>query len=158
MSFTSPEEKDWVPFYEVKKGSFLITVVEKGVLEPKEIVQVETLGLFPNVIPGRRRGNFQYQLLQNTTIASVVPAGKKVKKGDLLIELDRSEIEKGIKKAEDELEEKWPQLEAKINDLEFKKQDLAIKIQQTKLTYKKQLAALDKIYNEIGRASCRERV
>lgn len=71
----SGEETDELALYEVKKDSFLVTIVEGGTLEAVNQVSI--------------RNEMKY----SSKIVSIVPEGGYAKKGDLLCELDVSEIE-----------------------------------------------------------------
>lgn len=62
-------------YYDVTKGGFLVTIVEGGTLEAVNEISVRNEVKYP------------------TKIVSIVPEGTFVKKGDLLCELDVSEIE-----------------------------------------------------------------
>lgn len=62
-------------YYEVEQGGFLVTIVEGGTLEAVNEISVRNEVKYP------------------TKIVSIVPEGSFVKKGDLLCELDVSDIE-----------------------------------------------------------------
>jgi HlyD family secretion protein len=71
----SGEETDELDYHVVKKDSFLVTIVEGGTLEAVNQVSI--------------RNEMKY----SSKIVSIVPEGGYAKKGDLLCELDVSEIE-----------------------------------------------------------------
>ena len=63
------------PTYEVKRGPLTISFVESGSIKAKEQIIIK------NEVEGR------------TSIISLIPEGTRVKKGDLLVELDASSLE-----------------------------------------------------------------
>jgi HlyD family secretion protein len=63
-----------IPLFTVRQGPLRINIVESGTIQAREQVIIK------NQIEGR------------TTILSLIPEGELVKKGDLLIELDASEL------------------------------------------------------------------
>ena len=75
MAGDSDDETKDEEFYLVKKDDFLVTIVEGGTLEAVNEVSI--------------RNEMKY----SSKIVSIVPEGSYVKKGDLLCELDVSEIE-----------------------------------------------------------------
>jgi HlyD family secretion protein len=72
---TNNEASSDVPTYTVKKGPLTISFVESGTIKARDQI------ILKNEVEGK------------TLITSVVPEGTRVKKGDLLIELDVSELE-----------------------------------------------------------------
>ena len=63
------------PTYEVKRGPLTISFVESGTIKAKEQIIIK------NEVEGK------------TSIISLIPEGTRVKKGDLLVELDASSLE-----------------------------------------------------------------
>ncbi|MBN1788424.1 MAG: hypothetical protein JW806_08525 [Sedimentisphaerales bacterium] len=63
------------PTYKVKRGPLTISFVESGTIKAREQIVIK------NEVEGR------------TSIISIIPEGTRVKKGDLLIELDASSLE-----------------------------------------------------------------
>ena len=61
--------------FEVKRGPLTISVTESGSINPQERVVIKS------------------EVEGNTTILSIVPDGSRVKKGDLLVELDASRLQ-----------------------------------------------------------------
>jgi HlyD family secretion protein len=62
------------PLYEVKRGDLTISVIESGTIKAREQTIIK------NEVEGR------------TSIISIIPEGTRVKKGDLLVELDGSTL------------------------------------------------------------------
>ena len=77
QSFVGTDDgaEEGAQYYDVENGSFLVTIVEGGTLEAVNEISVRNEVKYP------------------TKIVSIVPEGSFVKKGDLLCELDVSEIE-----------------------------------------------------------------
>lgn len=63
-----------IPLYTVKQGPLTINITESGTIKPKEQI------ILKNEVQGK------------TSILWLIPEGEKVKKGDLLVELDTSEL------------------------------------------------------------------
>lgn len=75
MLFGGGEVTDNMPTFKAKKGPLRISVTESGTIQPKEKLIVK------NEVEG------------NTSIIYIVDEGTKVKKGDLLVELDSSNLQ-----------------------------------------------------------------
>src|SRR4030043_576215 len=72
--FNGESAESRIPTYEVKQGPLKISVTETGTIQPKEKIIVKN------------------QLEGQTTIVYLLDEGTKVKKGDLMMELDSSSL------------------------------------------------------------------
>jgi HlyD family secretion protein len=74
---SAPEKRD-SSFFEVRRGDFLISIVEGGTIEAlnEDIIRSEVEG--------------------TARVIFIVPEGKNVKKGDLLVELDSSQVQDSV--------------------------------------------------------------
>ena len=72
--FNGESAESSIPTYEVKQGPLKISVAETGTIQPKEKIIVK------NQVEGQ------------TTIVYLLDEGTKVRKGDLMMELDSSSL------------------------------------------------------------------
>lgn len=77
MRASAPDKRD-SSFFEVRRGSFLVSIVEGGTIEAvnEEIIRSEVEG--------------------TARIIYIVPEGKNVKRGDLLVKLDSSQMQDAV--------------------------------------------------------------
>lgn len=131
--FASPKkEKIENPFYKVKKGALPITVIEKGILEPKEVMQINTR----DVMPEELKKN-QNPPIQQFTIMRLVPQGEKVKKGDFLVEFNRTQVDERLKQAEIDLKSACDTYEQALTDLKTKKQTSELEVERKRIELKR---------------------
>src|SRR5688572_9370991 len=111
-------------FYEVKRGEFLISVVEGGTLEAvnEDVIRCEVEG--------------------TARIVYIVPEGSYVKKGDLLVQLDSSSSEEAANQQQITVEknhfahiqaQQQLEIQKSIVDSEVEAADLKVKIAKSDL-------------------------
>ncbi len=124
MAGDSEKETQEEEFYVVKKDDFLVTIVEGGTLEAVNEVSI--------------RNEMKY----SSKIVSIVPEGSYVKKGDLLCELDVSEIEDRLDEQKLAVEsaefavtqaEENLKIQVSINESNIKAAELKLEFAQTDL-------------------------
>ncbi len=83
---TAYAELQNVPVFQVRQGPLKISVVESGTIRPRDEVVLRN------------------EMWDDTTILSIVEEGKQVQKGDLLVELDATEVEREMQTQKLELQ------------------------------------------------------
>jgi len=94
MGFIFKSEPDYKVF-KIKRDNFQKTITETGVIQAVNYTEI--------IVPRIRRNQFQ--------IIELVEEGKRVKKGDLLVKFDQTEIYKEIENLEEELETQKAELD-----------------------------------------------
>jgi HlyD family secretion protein len=123
--FFAPETPK-TAYHEVKRGDFLVTIVEGGTLEAVNEVVVR------NEVEG------------NSRVIYIVPEGTFVKKGDLLVELDTGEAEQQVNQQEIAYEKAKSTYIQAEKDLEIQRSVAQSAIDTTELKVKFAKIDLDK--------------
>jgi multidrug efflux pump subunit AcrA (membrane-fusion protein) len=142
--FASPKEKTETPFYKVKKGNLCITVTEKGTLEPKEVIQITPKDMFTGEAENERN-----PAIYDFTILRVVPNGEKIKKGDVLVEFNRSRVEELLKTAQNDQKTALDNYDQAINKIKTDKQAMEIQVERNKLDLKRTQESYNQKLSEV---------
>jgi len=113
--------KDDKLLFNVKRGAIKISLITKGIFEPREVNQLMVAGCDQRYWEIQHELGFPFQQLK---IVKVVPDGTRVKKGDIVAEFDSSPLEEHIKKLENQLTEAKNRLKTAEDNLEFQKRQL----------------------------------
>ncbi len=129
MLFGGGEVTDNMPTFKAKKGPLRISVTESGTIQPKEKLIVK------NEVEG------------NTSIIYIVDEGTKVKKGDLLVELDSSNLQDQKVNQEIQVQNAEASFISARENLAVSKNQAKSDVDKAKLTYDFAKEDLNK-YNE----------
>lgn len=109
-------DENTTPLFTVESGPLLISVIESGTIKAREQV------ILKSEIEGR------------STILKLVPEGKRVKKGDLLVELDATSLRDQLVKQQIDVDNSKASLEKAEKDLEVGISQTESDIAKAKLT------------------------
>lgn len=111
-------ELDNIPVFKVKKGPLTISVVESGTVRPRDQIILRN------------------DTEEASTILSIVKEGKKVKEGELLVELDVTQQERRYQTNQLDLQNDKAEYISSRETLEIVKNQAEADIQQAELTLK----------------------
>ncbi len=111
-------ELDNIPVFKVKKGPLTISVVESGTVRPRDQIILRN------------------ETEEASTILSIVKEGKRVKEGDLLVELDVTQQERRYQTGQLDLQNDKAEYISSRETLEIVKNQAEADIQQAELTLK----------------------
>jgi len=105
-----------IPVFQVRKGPLKISVEESGTIRPRDQVILRN------------------EMWDDTTILSIVEEGKRVQKGDLLVELDATQVEREMQTQKLELQNDEAEYISSRENLEVVRNEEESKIDQAELT------------------------
>jgi len=129
LFFSDDKEQSTATYYTVKRGNLTISVVEGGSLEAVNEVVVK------NTIDGE------------SSIISLIPEGSYVKKGDLLVEFDKGQVESSVQDKQVKYESRQADLIRATNDFIITKSTVESEISAAELEVKFATMDLQKFEN-----------
>lgn len=109
-----------IEYYTVKRGEFVISVIETGECEAVNSNMI----IAPPI---------SWEIVSNLKVVNIIEDGKQVKKGDVMIEFDKAEVEKLLITTKSELEIAEAELRKKKADHRSKLEELESDLEMAKI-------------------------